>query len=178
MTGKFKPGGDFVGATILEVPVIKILDMRTKQKNGYSAVRLEVAGKKSPVVKEVRTEETYEPGTEINLQEMVKVGDKVKISGISKGKGFAGPVKRYNFKGGPRTHGQSDRERSPGSSGSTTTPGRVFPGTRRGGRMGMERISIKGLTVLELDWGKRIMVVSGGIPGAGGQQNLITITVK
>ncbi|GAB4219016.1 MAG: 50S ribosomal protein L3 [Candidatus Microgenomates bacterium] len=95
-----------------------------------------------------------------------KKGDILKISGISKGKGFAGLVKRHHFKGGPRTHGRSHNERAPGSIGMTTTPGRVFKGKRMAGRMGGERVTIKGLELVDIKDGQ--FVVKGLIPGYKG----------
>jgi large subunit ribosomal protein L3 len=105
-------------------------------------------------------------GDQINPKLIFKVGDKVKISGKSKGKGFAGVLKRHGFAGGPRTHGQSDRERAPGSIGQTTTPGRVYKGKRMAGRMGGERVTVKNLKVVEV--GDDYLVVSGLVPGAKG----------
>lgn len=96
------------------------------------------------------------------------VGDKVKITGISKGKGFAGVVKRWKFAGGPRTHGQSDRERAPGSIGQTTTPGRVYKGKKMAGRMGGKKVTIKGLKVVEIKPEEKLLVVKGLIPGNKG----------
>jgi large subunit ribosomal protein L3 len=179
MTGKYTPEGSYVGATILDVPQMVVKDVRTKEKHGYNAARFMIKDLrfKKERVKEVRTEEKLEPGTEIKFEEVLKAGDMVNVSGTSKGKGFAGVVKRYHFQGGPRTHGQSDRERAPGSSGSTTTPGRVLKGKRRAGHMGNVRVSVRGLKVLEVNPEKRTLVVGGGIPGMGrGKGNLITIT--
>lgn len=105
-------------------------------------------------------------GQEIKVGEILAVGDKVSVTGMSKGKGFAGVVKRHHFKGGPRTHGQSDRERAPGSIGMTTTPGRVFRGKRMAGRMGGDRVTVSGLKVVSVDQEKNIIVVSGVVPGA------------
>ncbi len=105
-------------------------------------------------------------GDEIKPNSLFKEGDLVNVSGVSKGKGFQGVVKRHHFKGGPRTHGQSDRERAPGSIGQTTTPGRVYRGKRMAGRMGGERITIKNLEVIKItDEG---VLVKGLIPGAQG----------
>lgn len=95
-----------------------------------------------------------------------KKGDMLTVSGTSKGKGFAGVVKRHHFKGGPRTHGQSDRERAPGSIGQTTTPGRVYKGKRMAGRMGSDTVSVKNLKVVEVADGE--IVVKGLVPGAKG----------
>lgn len=108
-------------------------------------------------------EKTFKIGQEVKPADMFAIGDKVVVSGISKGKGFQGVVKRHAFKGGSKTHGQSDRQRAPGSIGMTTTPGRVFKGKRMAGRMGNDRISVNGLEVLEItDKGIRI---KGLVPG-------------
>jgi len=104
-------------------------------------------------------------GEEANLGEIFKEGDVITVRGISKGKGFAGVVKRYNFAGGPRTHGQSDRERAPGSIGSTTTPGRVMKGKRMAGRKGRERVTIKNLKILQIDAEKNTLYLKGAVPG-------------
>lgn len=104
-------------------------------------------------------------GKESKLNELFKQGDFVFVTGISKGKGFAGVVKRYRFKGGPRTHGQSDRERAPGSIGSTTTPGRVLKGKRMAGRLGHQRVTVKNLLVAKIDTEKNILYVKGAVPG-------------
>lgn len=106
-------------------------------------------------------------GAEIKPSTFFKIGDNVSISGYAKGKGFQGVVKRHHFKGGSRTHGQSDRERAPGSIGMTTTPGRVFKAKRMAGRMGNQRVTIENYTVISLsDTG---MTVKGLIPGAKDQ---------
>ena len=113
------------------------------------------------------------PGSEIKADDVFKEGDKVAITGISKGKGFAGVVKRHHFKGGPRTHGQSDRERAPGSIGQTTTPGRVYKGKRMAGRMGQDKVTLKNLKVVSIDTEKNILIVSGLVPG--GRNSLLMI---
>lgn len=105
------------------------------------------------------------PGKEINVAEVFAVGDKIRLTGTSKGKGFAGVVKRHGFKGGPRTHGQSDRERSPGSIGQTTTPGRVYRGKRMAGRMGSDQVTLKGLEVISIDAEHNRMTLKGLVPG-------------
>jgi len=92
-------------------------------------------------------------------------GDKVKVTGTSKGKGFAGVVKRHGFKGGPKTHGQSDRERAPGAIGSTTTPGRVYRGKRMAGHMGNVKRTVLGLSIFAVKPEENLLVVKGLIPG-------------
>ncbi|MFH0750082.1 MAG: 50S ribosomal protein L3 [Candidatus Gottesmanbacteria bacterium] len=109
--------------------------------------------------------EDWKVGREVIISDVFAVGDVIRVTGISKGKGFAGVVKRHGFAGGPKTHGQSDKERSPGSIGATTTPGRVFKGKRMAGRMGGETVTVKGLKVIAIDAEHRVLVVSGLVPG-------------
>ncbi|OGG09313.1 50S ribosomal protein L3 [Candidatus Gottesmanbacteria bacterium RBG_16_43_7] len=110
-------------------------------------------------------DDSIRPGVEIKIGDVLAVGDMVTVSGVSKGKGFAGVVKRHHFRGGPRTHGQSDRERAPGSIGQTTTPGRVYKGKRMAGRMGGDRITIQGLSVVAIDRDKHLVKIKGLVPG-------------
>ncbi len=110
--------------------------------------------------------ETEKPGVQVNVADVFTAGDAITVMGISKGKGFAGGVKRHHFKGGPATHGQSDRERAPGSIGMTTTPGRVFRGKRMAGRLGGDRVTVKGLKVVAVNAQKNILTVKGLVPGA------------
>ncbi len=98
------------------------------------------------------------------------VGQRLKVTGTSKGKGFAGVVKRHHFKGGPKTHGQSDRERHPGSIGQTTTPGRVYKGKRMAGRMGNDQVTLKSTRVVAIDQAQKILKLSGPMPGARNSQ--------
>lgn len=121
-------------------------------------------------VREIRF--TKEPemkvGDIVSVSDILKVGDIVEVSGKSKGKGFAGGVKRYHFRGGPRTHGQSDRERAPGSIGATTTPGRVYKGKKMAGRMGNEQVTVKNLHVISIDPETNLVEISGQLPGIPG----------
>lgn len=109
-------------------------------------------------------------GVDGNIENL-KPGDVVQVRGISKGKGFAGVVKRHHFRGGPRTHGQSDRERAPGSIGQTTTPGRVYKGKRMAGRMGHKHVTIKNLRVVSV--AHETVTVKGLVPGARKSQVMI-----
>lgn len=109
--------------------------------------------------------EDLKVGSEI-LPEIFVKGDTVTLNGVSKGKGFAGVVKRYRFKGGPRTRGQSDRLRAPGSIGAGADPGRVFKGTRMGGRMGSDVVTIKGKKVVDIK--ENYILISGPVPGSNG----------
>jgi large subunit ribosomal protein L3 len=97
---------------------------------------------------------------------LFKPGDKVDVVGISKGKGYAGGVKRYHFRGGPKTHGQSDRWRAPGSIGSGTTPGRVLKGLKMAGHMGSDKVTAKNLQVISVDPERHVILVKGAVPGS------------
>lgn len=107
---------------------------------------------------------------QINVGDKITVsifapGDEIKVTGVTRGKGFAGVVKRWGFAGGPKTHGQSDRHRAPGSIGAGTTPGRVFKGKKMAGHMGAQQLTIRGLEVIEVDSAKNLLVVKGSVPG-------------
>lgn len=107
-------------------------------------------------------------------EENLVVGDKLKITGQTKGQGFLGVVGRWHFRGGPKTHGQSDRQRAPGSIGQTTTPGRVYKGKKMSGRGGGKTVTVKGLKVVEINLEKKLLVVSGLVPGSKGKMLKIT----
>lgn len=111
------------------------------------------------------SEGEFKPGDKILVSDVLKSGDIVNVVGISSGKGFAGVVKKWHFKGGPRTHGQSDRERAPGSIGQTTTPGRVYKGKKMAGRMGGSQVTIKNMSVFEIDKEKNLVYLVGLVPG-------------
>lgn len=165
MTTKFDDKGKRIDATILLVSPMKISALRSLDKNGYNAIQIEVETKHREVRVTSEDLSNFSVGSEVGWSEMFKVGDKVKVSGISRGHGWTGVVKRHGFHGGPRTHGQSDRERAPGSSGQTTTPGKVYKGKKMAGRMGGDRVSIKGLKIVELNTETGQMVLQGSIPG-------------
>ncbi|KKU09341.1 MAG: 50S ribosomal protein L3 [Candidatus Woesebacteria bacterium GW2011_GWB1_45_5] len=121
-------------------------------------------------LREIRTDKEPEVkvGDEIKVSDIFRPGDVISVTGTSKGKGFAGVVKRHHFRGGPRTHGQSDRERAPGSIGQTTTPGRVYRGKRMAGRMGGERVTVKNLHIITVNPETNEVEISGQIPGSTG----------
>lgn len=167
----YNEAGKRLGVTVLEVPAHSISSLKSKEKNGYDAIafKLQAPNSKTQIIKEVRVDAEDLSGFTVDQPlvwtELLKVGDPVTVTGTSKGKGFAGVVKRYHFKGGPRTHGQSDRERARGSSGPTTTPGRVLPGKRMAGRMGNDTVTIKGLEVIEINPEKNLVIINGSVPG-------------
>jgi len=103
------------------------------------------------------------------LADIFRPGDFVDVIGTSKGKGFAGGVKRYGFAGGPKTHGQSDRHRAPGSIGATTYPGKVVKGQRMAGHMGHRRVTVRNLRVVAVDEAKGLLLIQGSVPGADGE---------
>lgn len=149
-TGKLKKAG-------IETPLRFFKEVTIKNTDGVELI--EQDGKKGIKI----GEKQYMIGEELKASELFKEGDVIDVSGTSKGKGFQGVVKRHNFRGGPRTHGQSDRERAPGSIGQRQTPGRVFKGMRMAGRMGGDRITIKNLQVVAINDGE--MVIKGLVPG-------------
>lgn len=117
---------------------------------------------------------TLEPGDTVNPSDVLKTGDVVQVTGVSKGKGFAGVVKRWGFAGGPKTHGQSDRLRAPGSIGQRQTPGRVYKGKRMAGHMGAQTKTVKNLQVIGVDEATGQIKLSGPVPGPRG--NLLIIS--
>jgi large subunit ribosomal protein L3 len=119
-------------------------------------------------LREFRTKSLDVSVGDIMKADVFTVGERVDVIGTSKGKGFAGAVKRYHFAGGPKTHGQSDRHRAPGSNGSGTTPGRVYKGSRRPGHMGDERVTVQSLKVVLVDVERNLIGVHGAVPGSKG----------
>lgn len=188
MTQIFDDTGAAVPVTLIEAGPCYVTRIRTNEKEGYSAVQLgfgEVKPKRLsggqlghlkrndlPPLRFLREFQTkdieVEEGQKVTLSDTFAVGEFIDVIGTSKGKGFAGAVKRYGFKGGPKTHGQSDRHRAPGSRGSGTTPGRVFKGARGPGRMGNDRVTVQNLKVVLVDTDRNLLGVRGAIPGAKG----------
>lgn len=164
---KFTATGERIPVTRIRTGPCWVAQIKNEAKDGYNALQLGLGDKKAPLfISEVKFEQLPEikPGQQINPSEIFKPGDEVRVTGWSKGKGFMGVVKRWHFKGGPRTHGQSDRERAPGSIGQTTTPGRVYKGKHMAGRTGGARVTASGLTVIGLT--DNILEIKGLIPGS------------
>ncbi|MBI2028165.1 MAG: 50S ribosomal protein L3 [Candidatus Levybacteria bacterium] len=174
---KFLENGLRIPVTKLKVGGNVVAGIKTLDKHSYSAIQLGFGGTKPPFkfLREIRIADGNsslpDKGEMLKATSLFKPGDVINATGISKGKGYAGVVKRHHFKGGPRTHGQSDRERAPGAIGSTTTPGRVYRGKRMAGRMGHERITIKNLEVVSVD--DDFMLVKGLVPG--GKNSLLML---
>ncbi|MBT4123922.1 MAG: 50S ribosomal protein L3 [Candidatus Pacebacteria bacterium] len=131
------------------------------QKSGFDFGVRQIKGVKYTA----ETESPLKIGDSLTLEQVLEVGDVVKVQGISKGRGFAGVIKRHGFHGGPRTHGQSDRERAPGSIGAGTTPGRVWKGKKMPGHYGVDSRTVYGLTVLYIDPKNQEVWLSGPVPG-------------
>ncbi len=183
-TQGFLQDGRRVPLTVISAMGNMITQLKTQDKDGYSSIQLGFDIKKKPnksslghskkaglqqtprFFRELRVDDTQNLvlGAQIQASDIFKPGDIVDVTGVSKGKGFAGVVKRYHFKGGPRTHGQSDRERAPGSIGQTTTPGRVYRGKRMAGRMGQKNATVKNLEVIEIT-NDGALLVKGLVPG-------------
>jgi large subunit ribosomal protein L3 len=181
MTQVFQDDGTMVGVSVLAVEPNTVTRLRTPERDGYTAVALGIEPSKSiskpekgqlrdlpPVstVREFRVDDVagYEIGQTLDVS-LFEAGELVDVTGVSKGKGFAGHVKRHNFKRGPKTHG-SDHHREPGSIGPGTTPGRVYKGLRMAGHMGDERITTKKLRVVRVDSERNLILVKGSLPGA------------
>ena len=182
MTQIFREDGRVVPVTVIQAGPCVVTQVKTKETDGYEAVQLGFGDVKrrnkpesghlknsrlSQYLREVATDDTseFEVGQAIGV-DIFETGEKVDVIGTSKGRGFAGVMKRWNFGGGPRTHGQSDRARAPGSIGGGTTPGKVYKGLKMGGHMGNRRITVKGLEIIEIDTERNLLLVKGGIPGA------------
>ena len=180
MTQRFQDGGEVV-VTAIEVGPCFVTQVKTEAKDGYNAVQLGFGESKRlnsaekghlknvgqlGHLREVAVDDvaTVQVGQKFDV-DIFKAGDIIDVIGTSKGKGFAGGVKRYHFAGGPKTHGQSDRHRAPGSVGSTTTPGRVWKGQRMAGHMGHDRVTTRNLKVVEVDLPRHVLWVRGAVPG-------------
>ncbi len=187
MTQLIAEDGRVTPVTLLEAGPCFVTDVRTAAKEGYDAVQLgfeEVNPKRLaggerghlkrydlPPLRHLREMRGHypdlKPGDRL-LADVFALGDHVDVIGISKGKGFQGPIKRYHFKRQPKTHGASDRTRAPGSSGQTTTPGRLYKGKRMAGHMGSDRVTSQNIRVVLVDAERNLLGVSGSVPGAKG----------
>jgi len=177
----FNQHGKRYVVTVVKVPPLLIAGIKTLEKDGYWSYQVNLKNLyKKTVLKEITIKEKPEQkkSEEIKITDIFTQGDLVKVSGITKGKGFAGVVKRWGFAGGPKTHGQSDRQRAPGSIGQGTDPGRVWKGKKMPGRMGGKQKTIKGLEVFKIDEPNNEIWLTGLIPGNKGGLVKITKTGK
>jgi large subunit ribosomal protein L3 len=182
MTQVFAPDGTMVPVSVVSIEPNTVTRLRTQERDGYTAVQLgagtrakqtkPVAGQLRglPPVRDVREFRLadvsgFEIGQELKVDEVFSAGDLVDVIGVTKGKGFAGTIKRHHAKRGPETHG-SDSHRQPGSIGAGTTPGRVYRGLPMAGHLGDARRTAKKLTVVQTDAARNLLLVKGAVPGA------------
>jgi len=178
----FSEDGQVIPVTAIQAGPCVVTQVKTKENDGYNAVQLgfgEAKRLNKPMkghlknlgafkyLREVRVEDTSDikPGSVVDVG-IFQPGELVKVTGTSKGKGFAGVVKRHGFAGGPKSHGQSDRHRAPGSIGAGTDPGRVIKGLRMAGHMGNRRVTVRNLEVVKVDPEANLLLVKGAVPGA------------
>ncbi len=189
MTQLYSENGTLEPLTAIEVGPCAVTQVKTDEKDGYNAVQLGFGAAKkisSPEKGHLKGLDQFRYLREFKTDDVkdVKVGDKVDASvfkagdlvdviGTSRGKGFAGVVKRHHFRGGPKTHGQSDRTRHPGAIGSTTYPGRVWKGLRMAGHMGDDQVTVRNLVVFQTSADRNLLLVKGAIPG--GNNGLVII---
>jgi large subunit ribosomal protein L3 len=185
MTQVFDEQGNVVPVTVIQAGPCYVTQVRTAERDGYIAIQLGYGESKPqriskgelghlkrnnlPALRHLREFRVRDldvsEGQEIKADVFTK-GDIVDVIGTSKGRGFAGGIKRHNFNRQKATHGQSDRERAPGSVGSTTTPGRTYKGKRMAGHMGSDRVTAQNLEIVVVDAGRNLLAVKGSVPGA------------
>jgi large subunit ribosomal protein L3 len=193
VTQVFQGDGTMVAVSVLAIEPNTVTRLRTTDRDGYTAVQLGTheakkltrpeAGQLKNLpksaqslasIREFRVDSVdgYELGQTVAIGDLFNEGDLVDVTGVSKGKGFAGQIKRHNFKRGPKTHG-SDHHREPGSIGPGTTPGRVYKGLKMAGHMGDERTTVKKLRVVRADTDRNLLLVKGSLPGPRGALILV-----
>lgn len=198
MTRVFSEDGVSTPVTVIEVEPNRVSQLKTLDTDGYNAIQVTVGERKASRVSkpqaghfakaqtaagrkvaEFRLDDSseLELGAELKV-DLFEVGQKIDISGITKGKGFAGVVKRYGFGGGDATHGNSLSHRAPGSIGQCQTPGRVFKGKRMAGHMGDKKRTLQNLSVVRVDAERNLILVKGSVPGATGSDVIIRPAVK
>jgi large subunit ribosomal protein L3 len=199
MTQVWDENNKLVPVTVIEITPNVVTQVRTPEKDGYNAIQI-AGGAIDPRkvnkpatghfdkagvtprrhVTEVRTADaaTYELGQELTVESAFEAGQKVDVMGTSKGKGFAGVMKRHNFKGVSASHGSHRNHRKPGSIGASSTPSRVFKGMRMAGRMGGDRVTVMNLAVHAIDLEKGLVLIKGAVPGARGRIVFVRNAVK
>ena len=201
MTRVFTEAGESVPVTLIEATPNRITQVKTVETDGYTAIQVTAGTKRAALVTkplaghyakakveagrglwEFRVDAKdiggYTVGGELKADEVFKVGQKIDVAGVTKGKGFQGTIKRWNFTMGDATHGNSLSHRSPGSIGQRQTPGRVFPGKKMSGHMGAERQSMLNLEVVKIDAEKHLIAVRGAVPGAPGGNVIVSPAAK
>jgi large subunit ribosomal protein L3 len=197
MTRVFTENGDSIPVTVIEVTPNRVSQVKTAQTDGYDAIQVTVGERRASRVTsaqaghfakagveagrsvlEFRAEAgDLAPGSAISV-DLFEAGQMVDVTGVSKGKGFQGVVKRWNFSMQDATHGNSLSHRAPGSIGQNQTPGRVFKGKKMAGHMGADRITVQNLEVVRVDAEKNLLLVKGAVPGATGSDLVVRPAVK
>ncbi len=195
MTRVFNEDGVSVPVTVLHIDNNRVTQLKQQEIDGYRAIQVAYGARKPSRVNKALTghyaranvesgegmyefrltdgdEITMELGSEIKA-DLFSEGQKVQVTGISKGKGFAGTIKRHNFRGQDATHGNSVSHRVPGSTGMCQTPGRVFKGKKMAGQMGNEKVSTKNLTIVRVDTDRDLILIKGAVPGAKGGRVIV-----
>lgn len=198
MTQIYGDNGEIIPVTVIQAGPCFVTQIKTEERDGYSAVQIgfdevkparlnkpELGHLKKADAPALRhlSEVELGDGDTVTLGQrldasLFATGDLVDVTGTSKGKGFAGAIKRHHFQRQRATHGQSDRERAPGSLGAGTTPGRTFKGKRMGGRMGGERVTVQNLKVVLVDAERNMLAVKGAVPGANNGLVMVRQAVK
>ena len=197
MTQIFDEDSNALGVTVLDVSDCRVVQVKNTQKDGYNAVQLTIGSKKKlskpleshykkykvdpgEILFEVKVNEDTDlnPGQKINVKDFFEVGQKVDITGISKGKGFAGVMKRHNFSGQKASHGVHKVHRAGGSIGNASYPGHVFKGQKMAGRMGNQKSTIQSVTIVGLDEEQNYLLVNGSVPGNKGNIVQVQSAVK
>jgi large subunit ribosomal protein L3 len=184
MSRIFNEEGQAIPVTVIEAGPCPVVQVKTEEKEGYNAIQLGFGEKRKNlftlpvlghfskakveprrILKEIRTNQVkgITVGQELKVDVFV-VGEKVNVTGVSKGLGFQGTVRRHKFRGGPKTHGQSDRERAPGSIGASSFPSRTYKGQRMAGRMGGDKVTTRNLEVAGVDVEKNLLLIKGAVP--------------
>lgn len=201
MTRIFTENGDSIPVTVVDVAGNRIAQLKTNEKDGYSAIQV-AFGKKRPirvnkpltghyskagieaasVLKEFRVSSEDEladlsAGSMVSI-EIFQIGQKVDVSGITIGKGYAGTIKRHHFSSNRSSHGNSKAHRKPGSIGMAQDPGRIFPGKRMSGQLGNVKRTIQNLEIIKIDKDKNLLLIKGAIPGSKGGQIIISSSIK
>jgi large subunit ribosomal protein L3 len=199
MTRVFTEDGASVPVTVVEIAPNRVTQIKELETDGYRAIQVTAGSRKASKVSKPQaghfakagvaageglwefrldgSDEAFEVGSELTV-ERFEQGQKVDVAGRSKGKGFQGVVKRWNFRTQDATHGNSLSHRAPGSIGQCQTPGRVFKGKKMSGHMGDERVTTQGLEVIRVDVERNLLLIKGAVPGAPGGEVIVRPTVK
>jgi large subunit ribosomal protein L3 len=200
MTRIFTDDGDALPVTVLDVSDNRITQIKTPQRDGYAAVQVAFGKRRASRVRKPLAGHLAKAGVEAGHTlrefrtkpedvaelkvggkigvEIFKVGQKIDVAGVSKGKGFAGVIKRHHFSGGRASHGNSLSHRAAGSTGQNQDPGRVFPGKRMAGHLGDVRRSVQNLVVVRIDADRQLLLVRGAVPGASGGDVIVRPAAK